>query len=47
VNDLSDLDLENLPTTGVVILQFEVESWTEVGEALASSAVFDYPKRKV
>jgi phosphohistidine phosphatase len=46
VNDLSDLDLDNLPTCGVVILQFDVESWTEVGEVLASSTVYDYPKRK-
>ena len=46
VNDLSDLDLDNLPTCGVVILQFDVESWTEVGEVLACEAEFDYPKRK-
>ena len=46
VNDLSDLDLDNLPTCGVAILQFEVESWSEIGESLASSAFFDYPKKK-
>jgi len=46
VNDLSELDLDNLPTSGVVILQFEVESWSEVGDVLATQAVFDYPKRK-
>lgn len=44
VNDLSDLDLDNLPTCGVVILQFNVESWSEIGEELASSAEVDYPK---
>lgn len=44
VNDLSDLDLDNLPTCGVVILQFDVESWSEVGEGLASSAQLDFPK---
>jgi phosphohistidine phosphatase len=47
VNDLSNLDLGNLPTCGVVILQFDVESWTDVGEYGAVSAEFDYPKRKV
>lgn len=47
VDDLSDLDLDNLPTCGVVIMQFDVESWTEIGDVLASSAVFDYPKRKL
>lgn len=45
VNDLSDLDLDNLPTCGVVILQFNVESWSEIGDVLASSADFDYPKK--
>ncbi len=45
VNDLSDLDLDNLPTCGVAILQFNVESWSEIGDVLASSADFDYPKK--
>jgi phosphohistidine phosphatase len=44
VNDLSDLDLENLPTCGVVILQFDVDSWAEIGEALATSADIHIPK---
>jgi phosphohistidine phosphatase len=47
VNDLSNLDLGNLPTCGIVILQFEVGSWTEVGEVQAISAQLDYPKRKL
>ncbi len=46
VNDLSDLDLDNLPTCGVAILQFDVESWKDIGEVIASESVFDYPKRK-
>ena len=46
VNCLSDLDLDNLPTCGVAILQFEVVSWSVIGEELASEAVFDFPKRK-
>ena len=45
VNDISDLDLDNLPTCGVVILQFNAESWLEIGDVLASSADFDYPKK--
>lgn len=44
VNDLSDLDLDNLPTCGVVVLQFEVERWSEVGETLAARAEIDFPK---
>lgn len=45
VNDISDLDLDNLPTCGVAILQFNVESWSEIGDVLASRADFDYPKK--
>ena len=44
VNYLSDLDLDNLPTCGVVVLQFDVESWAEIGEAVAVSADYDFPK---
>lgn len=46
VNGLSDLDLDNLVTCGVAVLQFDVESWSEIGAVLASSAMYDYPKRK-
>ena len=45
VNYLSDLDLDNLPTCGVAVLQFNVESWTEIGEVIATSTDFDYPKK--
>ena len=45
VNGLSDLYLDNLPTCGVVILQFNVESWTQIGEELATKADFDFPKK--
>ncbi len=44
VNDLSDLDLDNLPTCGVAVLQFDVNSWAEIGEKVATSAEFDFPK---
>jgi phosphohistidine phosphatase len=44
VNGLSDLDLDNLPTCGVVVMQFDVESWVEVGDTQASTAMVDFPK---
>ena len=44
VNNLSDLDLDNLPTCGVVTLQFNVEDWTEVGEEPAELAEIYTPK---
>ena len=46
VNDLSDLDLDNLPTCGVAVLQFDVPSWAEIGAQVATSAEFDFPKKK-
>ena len=46
VNDLSDLDLDNLPTCGVAVLQFDVPSWAEIGAQVATSAKFDFPKKK-
>lgn len=45
VNDLSDLDLDNLPTCGVAVLQFDVNSWSEIGDGIAFAAEFDYPKK--
>jgi len=45
VNDLSDQDIGNLPTCGVVVLQFDVEGWSQVGEVEAIKVEFDYPKR--
>ena len=44
VNDLSDLDLDNLPTCGVVVLQFEITDWRQIGEVAAVSAEYDIPK---
>ena len=46
VNNLSDLDLGNLPTCGVVVLQFAVEHWAEIGEAAAVTAEVDTPKTR-
>ncbi len=46
VNDLSDLDLGNLPTCGVVVLQFAVEHWAEIGTAAAITAEIETPKKQ-
>ena len=44
VNDLSDLGLRNLPTCGVVVLQFDVDSWSQIGEVAAVTAEMNFPK---
>ena len=45
VNRLSDLDLYNLPTSGVVMLQYEKESWNEIADAEPVFTAYDFPKR--
>ena len=45
INQLSDLDLGNLPTCGIVVLQFAVEHWMEIGDVPAVTAEIDTPKR--
>lgn len=45
VNELSPLDLDNLPTCGVVDLHFDTATWSDVGRIEAIEADFDYPKR--
>ena len=45
VNYLSDLDLDNLPTCGVAMLQFDVISWSEIGDEIVTTADFDFPKK--
>ena len=44
VNIISDLDLGNLSTCGIVVLQFDVDDWLEVGETEAVTAEIDIPK---
>ena len=42
VNDISNLEIDNIPTTGVVIL--EISSWKKLGKEKAKATYFDYPK---
>ena len=44
INDISNLDLDNLPTCGVVVLQYDVDSWSEIGDVEPATAEVDYPK---
>ena len=43
---LPDLDLDNLPTAGVVAMQFQCESWANIVAARATLEFYDYPKRR-
>ena len=46
-NHLSSLDIENVPTCGVVELRYDIETWAVIGEAAAVEVDFDYPKKRV
>lgn len=44
-NLLGRLRIENVPTCGVVVLDFAVGSWAEIREERGSLVFFDYPRR--
>ena len=43
-NMLSPQSIGSIPTTGVVVLQFNCESWYEISQENAELAFFDFPK---
>jgi phosphohistidine phosphatase len=43
-NDLG-CDIDNVPTSGIVELSFDVESWTDVGDVDPTCVEFGYPKK--
>jgi phosphohistidine phosphatase len=43
-NYLTGSDIYNIPTCGVVAIEFDVESWNEIGEKTGKLLFFDYPK---
>ena len=48
VNTLMDgaLDIDNVPTSGVVAFQFDTDDWSEVTWGKGKMLFFDYPKSK-
>jgi phosphohistidine phosphatase len=40
---LPDLELDNLPTSGVVGIDFAVNRWREIAPAAAKLAYYDFP----
>jgi phosphohistidine phosphatase len=41
-----DLALPNLPTAGIVALQYDTDRWNDVGSEPAVLAFYDYPKNR-
>lgn len=44
-NALSDHQIENIPTCGVLRVDFEIKSWKEVAPGRGVIKFFDYPKK--
>lgn len=44
VNELSDADIYNIPTAGMVLISFPFESWKMVSKGTGDLIFFDYPK---
>ena len=44
-NHLMDHYLDNIPTSGIVSLEFKIDSWEEIGNVKPEKDFFDYPKR--
>ncbi len=45
VNDLTSLNLDNLPTSGLVIAEFNTGKWTEIDRQYVTFEFLDYPKK--
>jgi phosphohistidine phosphatase len=45
VNEIGEhVDIDNIPTCGVVALRFHIKSWNELGSTRGELLFFDYPK---
>jgi phosphohistidine phosphatase len=45
VNELSDASIYNVPTCGIVEIDFDVRSWADVGNRTGNLVLFDFPKK--
>lgn len=43
--ELTGEQLVNIPTSGVVVMECEIESWNQIGPGLAKMISFDFPKK--
>lgn len=45
VNQLSDFHTDNVPTCGVVCIEFEVDNWRDIKKQKGVFRFFEYPKK--
>ncbi len=43
-NKLGDLTLDNLPTCGIAVFEFDISSWRDIDYGAGAVKLFDYPK---
>lgn len=43
-NVVNSAKIDNIPTCGIVCIDFDIASWSELAEGLGTLVVFDYPK---
>ncbi len=44
-NQLTDSDIDNIPTCGMAIIDLELDSWSAITTAAGRLHLFDYPKK--
>jgi len=44
-NRLSDQSIDNVPTCGMVIVEVDTDSWSEIASSRHKFIIFDYPKK--
>ena len=47
VNEMTDGDIDNIPTCGLVQLSLPIDSWSDIKFSSATLVEFDYPKKEV
>jgi len=45
-NGVCDRPIDHIPTCGLLELQFPIQHWGEIREALGELVYFDYPKKE-
>lgn len=44
-NSISNANIENIPTCGIVKIDFDINKWNEISEAKGKMIYFEYPKK--
>ena len=45
-NNISDADIDNIPTSGIVSIQFDTDEWNLIAEKKGKVNYFHYPKKE-